>query len=221
MQGYIIEGVIGAGKSSLLSAIEKEIGERFSGTTRVVLTEHYTDRLFENERREGTATFTQGLEHCEEIARHLVWLADIKYSSKFSDVGGRAAVSVLIERFVGTQVAHHVVDRDLDHEETNRCESLLRSLAEVGIESVVLEVEPSVLAESIRSTREHRPESWSNYLDSIGNEDEVLEYFTAWQDRLLSFYDGRDVDHERIVIESVDSAGALSEHARELVARWD
>jgi len=220
MKGYIIEGVVGAGKSTLLQAIEHELIEQYEGSSRLVLTEHYTDRLFEDARRKGEATFAEGLEHCEEIARRVVWLADIQYTSKFADVRGRASMHVLVERFVGTQVAHHVRHRELTPAEANRAESLLRSLAEVGIESIVFEVDLEVLAETIHATRKHRIESWSHYLESIGDEKEVVEYFTAWQKRLLKFYAEHDVDHHRIVIDSVEAAREVGARASALVDRW-
>lgn len=220
MRGYVIEGVIGAGKSTLLRAMEEQISSRFPGTSRMVLTEHYTDRLFEDDRRDGSASFAEALDHCEEIARRVVWLADVKYASKFGGLQGPAAVHVIIERFIGTHVAHHTADRALTDDESMRAESLLRSMAEVDIASVVLEVEPSVMAASIAETRKIRSESWTNYLNSIGDDDQIVEFFEAWQSRLLAFYDEHDPDHVRIVIDDLDAARDMSERAADLLTDW-
>jgi len=221
VQGYIIEGVVGTGKTTLMRAVEAALADRYPASTRLILSEHYTDRLFEDDRRDGAATFADGLAHCEELARRIVWLADVKYSSKFADVGGRASVHVIIERFAATHVAHHVVDRVLGEEESNRIESLFRSLAEVGIVSVVLEAAPEVLEESIAETRKQRPESWSNYLNFIGSDDEIVDFFVSWQERLVGFYDDHDLPSEHIAIQSIDEAREMTRVAESLVTRWD
>lgn len=70
INGYIIEGVSGVGKSWLLGALQAELVRRWPGCTKLELSEHYTDRVFEDARALGEADFDNGLPPRREATGH-------------------------------------------------------------------------------------------------------------------------------------------------------
>lgn len=174
MAVIIIEGVIATGKTALIRAIEQSALWR-ERPTKVVLSEHYTERVLELTSPnipDRQALLTEHL--CLIRQLHRRWA-----NSRFRD--SRAVEPlVVIERFHLThaaQVGNFAPFRDIDE-----------ALCELGGMLVLLHHPPELLLKSIMATIPARPPMFAKWLGSLGNEQEIEAYFSRLQDSCLAFY---------------------------------
>lgn len=188
--GYVIEGVSGVGKSRLLGALQAELVRRRPGCTKLVLSEHYTERVFEDARARGEADFDDVLAHTRRLVEQIDALFGIKARSKFDGRRGNAGICVLVERFLGSHAAHlwRSERLDLTSVEPAAIQRQYARLAEHGVVPLVLHIAPESLAEAISETRRLRNEAWSAHLDSLGDGAQIRAHFQCWQEHLLRFY---------------------------------
>jgi hypothetical protein len=189
VRGLIIEGVTASGKTTLMKALQRVLLERRPAATKLVLSEHYTDRLLEEPRRRGEMALGDALGLLEDAILGVRALAKLEAGGKFAGRGGDAGVYVLIERFVGSHVAylarHGVAPSAAEHA---RIAALYEELAAIGVRTVVLRVPDAVLPGAVLATRTHRSPAWRGFLASHGDDDAIIASFTAWQGALLAFY---------------------------------
>ncbi len=58
-----------------------------------------------------------------------------------------------------------------------------------GIGVLVLSLPEGLFPAVVSETRKHRNSQWYAYLNSLGDEEQVIHHFVNWQHRLESFYD--------------------------------
>ncbi len=223
INGYVIEGVSGVGKTRLLRALQAELVRRRPGCTKLVLSEHYTERVFEDDRARGSVELDAVLAHTRRLVEQIDALFGIKARSKFRGRRGNVGIYVLVERFLGSHAAHLWIpeERDLTSDEAAAIQRQYARLTEHGVAPLVLHVASEALAAAISETRRRRNEAWSTYLDRLGDDAQILAHFERWQEHLLGFYaDHVDVPvvHRRVADPvACDYAGM----AVELVADMD
>ncbi len=216
INGYIIEGVSGVGKTRLLGALQAELVRRRPACTKLVLSEHYTERVFEDARARGVVELGEVLAHTKRVVEQIDALFDLEARSKFHGRRGNAGIYVLVERFLGSHAAHLWMSerRDLRNDEAAAIQCPYVTLAKYGVVPLVLHMAPGALTESISETRRLRNEAWSAHLDRLGDDAQIRAHFQSWQEHLLRFYaDYVDVPivHRRIDLAACDFAEMAAE----------
>ena len=190
LNGLIVEGVVAAGKTTMIREIMSVLAERRHSCTKVFLSEHYTERVLEDKKARKTLTVGKVIEHCDSILAMMKQLALLKSSGKFKTEAGNASIYAVLERFIGSQFANlstlgvwNPIPSD-----NHRIRDLYTALAELGFSIVILTVAEDQIAEAIDQTRLHRNDKWTAYLDSIGDSEEVGKHYRDWQRHLRTFY---------------------------------
>jgi len=170
----IIEGVVATGKTLLVKAIEKAPfwQER---PTKIMLSEHYTERVLE-------LTSPGVWDRHALLTEHLGLARQLHMRYAGSRFRGSRVVEplVIIERFHLThaaQVGDFAPFRDIDD-----------ALCELGGRLILLHHPPDSLLKNVLATIQERPPMWAQWLRSLGNEQEIESYFARLQDNCLSFY---------------------------------
>ena len=212
LQGRIIEGVSGSGKTRLLGEIQVQLARQKPGSTRLVLSEHYTERVLEEDRHPGRLSFMDVLRHTSRIVEQVEALAELKRDSIYENRRGNAGVQVLIERFVGSHAANLALSGGsavaLATEEAGEARRQFERLGARGVVPMVLEVTRDRLQASLRSTRQHRNVEWTRFLDALGTDVEATQRFLLWQEHLLAFYEIIGLPYQRLTVPAHDDDAA-------------
>ena len=191
MAGIILEGVTGAGKTMLFRALQAWLVENRASNTKLLLSEHYSERVLEACRKAGSLGEDDVLAHLATLLQPLSDLERLWSQSGLSSTSPAARVVTVIERFL----LGHMVNmkcQELDRWPagcTRAIEGLYRQADALGLHTVVLVLPAGQLAERIRSTRGHRNAAWSAFLDSFGSEEAAIAHFERWQELLLTVVD--------------------------------
>lgn len=190
MRGLVLEGVTASGKTTLFAALQRALLDARPAATKIVLSEHYTDRLLEEPRKHGRLAVSDAIGHVEDVMSTVATLARLEAGGKFAGRGGDAGVYVLVERFLGSHMAYLAgLGRAPDAGERARIVGLYERLGAAGLRVVVLRLSPDVLPDAVLRTRSHRSSAWRAWLRSHGDDDAaVVGWFQAWQANLLAFY---------------------------------
>jgi len=186
MTVLLIEGVAATGKSTLLAELQKtDLWQ--SLPTKVVLSEHYTERVLELTAPDTDARLrllTQHVHTAEYL--HGLWSG-----SRFKDLVGYRP-HILCERFHLTHAAQ-INDfgpfRPLDDR-----------LSAVGAVLLFLYHPQQALLARIKETIRIRPPKWQKWLNSLGSEEDIAHYFLSLQDRSMSFF--RESGLKKIALEA-------------------
>ncbi|MBS3985005.1 MAG: hypothetical protein KGZ66_05320 [Selenomonadales bacterium] len=175
MAVVIIEGVVATGKTLLVKAIE-ETPFWQERPTKVMLSEHYTERVLE-------LTSPSVLDRQALLTEHLGLARQLHKRYAGSRFRGNRAVEplVIIERFHLThaaQVGDFAPFLDID-----------AALCELGARLILLHHPPESLLKNILATIPERPPMWARWLRSLGNEQEIESYFSRLQDSCLAYYE--------------------------------
>jgi ABC-type lipoprotein export system ATPase subunit len=100
-RGWIVEGVSGVGKTTLLKHYQALVAELRPATTKLFISEHYTERVLEDERAAMRLQIHQVCSHVNELMDDLDRFAKMKTHGKFSGNTTNAVIDVALERFLG------------------------------------------------------------------------------------------------------------------------
>ncbi len=173
MNGLIIEGIVGSGKTSLLRHI---LGYGvFLPRTTLVLTEHETERPLEPL---SSANLRQSLELLQHWIKTISRLEVPHSPSPCSDTESQHPL-FLIERFHFSHCMD-IVSPDRFEEYA----SVESALAEFSAHIILLTIpRDHILERSIRSTSRNRGVSWRQYLQTLGaNESAQAEHYRIQQE---------------------------------------
>jgi hypothetical protein len=188
MRGVILEGVTAAGKTRLLGHLQRLLADR-SSNTKVVISEHYTERMLEHRWEAGTLSEDEVLVHLNEVLDVLEPFRRAKSVSKFAGRGGNTTVLVVLERFLlGFFPTLRLLDPrrwELTPRLTADIAKLYERAESYGLRRVVLRIEPAAMRDRVLSTKAHRNQAWGDYLSKIGDEAAIVDHFIRWQDILL------------------------------------
>lgn len=165
MSIIILEGVVAAGKSTLLEALTGH-SAWLKRPTRLVISEHYTERVLEL----TDPTVKTRVSLLEQHIAHLKYLHGLWQKYRFGNDADIAPAAVF-ERFHLThaaQVGELAPFRAIDE-----------GLAELGAKLVFLYHPREKLLENILATEHARNPLWQRWLRSLGTEGEIEQYF--WQ----------------------------------------
>lgn len=175
MTVIIVEGVVATGKTTLLRALQKtELWQE--RPTKLVVSEHYTERVLELTQPEVADRVRLLDKHVEGFRTlHDLW-RDYRFKGQ-----AELAPLAIFERFHLTHAAHVG-----DFSPFRRCEEGLRRNEAL---LVVLYHPLGLMLPRIMATEHSRNPMWQRWLRSLGSEKEIEDYFTRLQDRTLAYYE--------------------------------
>ena len=106
MRGLIIEGATAAGKSTLSNRIQTRMTEEVPEATKIIISEHYTERIFEDRVKDGQYVVPDILNHIQGLCSRIENLQNMQCNGKFHGRGGNSEIFVLLERFLGSHFAN-------------------------------------------------------------------------------------------------------------------
>lgn len=170
----LIEGVVATGKTTLLTALQQMPAWQ-ERPTKLVLSEHYTERVLELTKPtvdSRLALLSRHVDICETL--HGIWR-----DSRFSNNRGLAPI-VLCERFHLTHAAQveTLAPFSVLEQRLSACDALL----------VFLYHPPELILERIKATEETRNVMWRRWLRSLGSDQDIARYFLALQDNSVKFF---------------------------------
>jgi hypothetical protein len=188
--GWIVEGTVASGKTSLIQALQHICISQHPARTRVFISEHYTERVLEDQKASGCLMTEDALNHAEAIVQELENVAHWKLNSKFRENTGNAIIDATLERFLGSHYSNLVLsDRwAIDAAGESRIAALYQRLANLGFSIVILALSEAIIGEAVATTRQFRNAAWCEYLDAIGDDEQIAAYYVQWQRHLLAFY---------------------------------
>ena len=190
ISGLIIEGVVASGKTTFIKELQYILANRHPARTKVYISEHYTERVLENEKAKGSLTAQATIDLASKIVEELESIAAWKSESKFSHNQGNAVIDSTLERFLGSYYAN-LKTVNLWHsnsQDKSRIIDIYNRLEILGFSVVILKLPDSMISQAVVSTKLYRNTAWSQYLETIGNDEEVGSYYLNWQNKLLEFY---------------------------------
>jgi hypothetical protein len=202
--GLVVEGVVGTGKTTLLNQLQRRLVEARPSCTKLVLSEHYTERVLEDLKAAGTLTSSEVLAHSSDLLRLIETLYHMKATSKFADNATNASIAVLVERWLGSHVANLAgMERwewSNDWPAFRAIASQCTRLHQLGFRFLVLQVSRPQLRTRMERTLVHRNDEWRRYIHSQGGLDAAVDRYAAWQEALVRFYDALPVPHQTVAV---------------------
>lgn len=219
-RGILIEGVSGIGKTSILKRIRQLLAEERSGSTTLFFSEHYTERVLEDQRALGTLTYDAVLEYIENrLMPILEGACQLQDQSKFVGRAGNGMIHIILERWLGSMFSNLLADgiplpKNLDSLK-DRGEKNIRKIIDLGIQPVILTLPSQSIETVIRSTMLYRNEAWSTYINKIEQQYGVEYYFSNWQKFLIEQYTALEGVYH-IKVESPVTLAHYDDLAREI-----
>jgi hypothetical protein len=187
MRGIILDGVSASGKSSILALVQQRIVKEYPSSTKLFISEHYTQRMLEHELEAKTLSADHVEQHVDEIIDNLDRYQDMLNKSKFANNPSGAEAFVTIERFLLTFLATQEIDLS-DYSEY-KAQQQLKKLGDLNITQYLLVLSESNLKEHIARTLTHRNDKWAEYINSRGGVNGLVKHSLEWQEYFISLAD--------------------------------
>lgn len=185
MKGIILDGVAAAGKSTTLQHLQTRIIKEKAGSTKLFISEHYTQRILEDKLHNGELTAPMLKEHIDTLIKGLVGYQKMLESSKFAASPSRAEAFATIERFLLTFFA---TVPDIFKEYTlESAKQQFKQLSNCGLAHYLIVLSPEKIHENVSKTLTHRNEFWTAHIESKGGIEKAIEEYIDWQAKLLDF----------------------------------
>lgn len=194
LRGLVLEGVSGIGKSTLIEALRRDPDLIPPRATFVFVSEHYTERVLEDDRGSRTLTPTQAFRHTDGLLRWIRTLAALKTGSKFADREGNAEIVVIVERWTGSMLANLATDagRTVSAPHARGLARQVEALRALGLETMLLLASrEDELSELLTEAGRSRNEVWKQYLAGLGGAagpEGAARFLWRWQGNLVSAY---------------------------------
>lgn len=185
MKGIILDGVAAAGKSTILQFLQSRITQEKSGSTKIFISEHYTQRVLEDKLHSGQLDATILAQHIDTLIRGLGEYQAMLQNSKFAPNPSRAEAYTTIERFLLTYFATR--PNMLEAYTIDRARSQFKQIASFGISHYLVVLSPERIRSNITKTLTHRNEHWAAHIESKGGLEKAVEEYIGWQGLLLGF----------------------------------
>lgn len=211
LSGIILEGIPGTGKTtSLAHLLQAEAWQRKSCLSSIILTEHQTLRLLEEQREAGTLTKADNLalldshvsylEQCRQRLDKTTWLERERSNQKLPFV---------FERFHLSHVYHYgylswddVADIDA-------------RLAQLQATIFLFLIDPEDIQERI--IEDYKKSGWGDYLQKLGNNNrEIIDHFARKQEEIVKL-----AKLSQLPVEYVNSSKKnTSDILEQILDRW-
>lgn len=196
MQGIILEGIPGSGKTLLLQAFLRELPELHSGPLWIA-TEHLTERVLEpfSEKKSDQAV--------RHIENHLQVLERMAQWESQAPKGKSSGLVCLLERF------HLSVFTHISGIKPKKFQEWEERLKTLNFSLIFLRVDPpKILTQSVKDTILRREKCWSNYLFTLGDsQTDIASYFSSEQESFRESYNRSELSKcdLELIPENVDS----------------
>ncbi|NET56909.1 MAG: hypothetical protein F6K47_12320 [Symploca sp. SIO2E6] len=221
ISGWIIEGVVASGKTTFIQELQQILANRHPARTKVCISEHYTERILEDKKAKRSLTAQATIDLASNIVDKLEIIASWKSDSKFCNNEGNAVIDSTVERFLGSHYANLKTMNlwSLNAQDESRIINIYHRLAVLGFSVVILKLPDSLISQAVASTKLYRNTAWSQYLEAIGNDEEVGAYYLNWQNQLFEFYNilSEHIEIQTLMVDSIYSKKQYSELAASLV----
>lgn len=221
INGWILEGVVASGKTTLITELQKVLATKHSSRTKVYISEHYTERVLEDEKANGILTAQATIDLASHIVEKLESIASWKSGSKFHQNQGNAMIDSILERFLGSHYANLKTLElwDSTSEDEFKIRDIYKRLEELGFSVVILKLPDFLINQAVATTKLYRNAAWSQYLEEIGNDEQVSIYYLNWQNKLFEFYNriSKFIEIKTITVDSIHHRDYYSELANSLV----
>ena len=206
--GLVVEGVVAAGKTTLLSHLQRHLVDLRPACTKLVLSEHYTERVLEDKRAACTLAPDDVLTHAAGVLQLVESLHALRAGSKFAgSTAANADIVVLVERWMGSHAANLAeLGIPLPPVTIGRFNDHCCRLHDLGIRFVVLVVPDDDLRGHIEHTLARRNAAWRRYIESLGGLDRAVQRYADWQGMLTRFYDSLPVPYRTVQVSNGRSA---------------
>ena len=185
MKGIIIEGISTSGKSSVLRHVHKRLQDEMPHSTKLFISEHYTQRMLEHASENNTLNSQMVKRHIDQIIDHLQMYQLMLDESKFTLKPSGAQAFVTIERFLltflATQSGRVLKDYSLEDARVQ-----LDKLGKLNITQYIFVLSKNRLRKHIQRTLTHRNDQWVSFIEAKGGLDMMVDESMGWQDNLLS-----------------------------------
>jgi hypothetical protein len=211
MRGCILEGVTACGKSTIFRRIQQKLVQEHPAQTKLLYSEHYTERVLEHLREASELTEFAVVGHLKELLQPLKMLSGKKARSKFAGRSGNASVIAVFERFLLGHVANMRTQDQRRWAGSGQEDAFVADLygaaGDCGLARIVLRCDDDGLTRRILSTRKYRNAAWLAHLQTIGGDDRVVEHYRTWQSHLLEFADRHHAQIKPIYVVIPSDAG--------------
>lgn len=215
MKGVIIDGVVASGKSSIIKYLQEELVKTYPQRSKFFLSEHYTERILEGLKENGSLTAKKTKQHIQDILETLQRYNEMLENSKFTGNPKNAELILVIERFILTHLTSLKDRRGYSLKEAQQQFLLAKKF---NIRQIVLVIPEKDLKERIMSTICYRNDNWRNYLDSNGNETQIVRNYCQWQNRLKEYASKFKGFIETTIIETKHTD--YKQYAREIFEKY-
>ena len=221
INGWIIEGVVASGKTTFIKELQQILANRHPARTKVYISEHYTERVLEDEKAKGSLTTKATIDLASNIVEELEGIASWKSESKFCHNQNNAVINSTLERFLGSHYAN-LKTMNLwyaNSQDESRIIDIYNRLEILGFSVVILKLPDSLISQAVASTKLYRNTAWSQYLQTIGNDEEVGYYYLNWQNKLFEFYHtlSEHIEIKILIVDPIDRNDRYGELAASLV----
>ena len=181
MNGLIIEGTAGTGKSTAIRALlASEAWRSKAFISSIVLSEHQTMRVLEAKERLGTLRVQDHIALLNDIVFMLERFNNALSAMDWSERKREGhKLPFLLERFHFSHVFHYSGMKWDDVQEIDQ------RLAALNTKVCILTIDPQVMRQRI--IEDTRKNGWGSFLHRFGNnEAEIIQHFARQQETLLS-----------------------------------
>ena len=185
MRGIIIEGILASGKSSVLRHVHKRLQDEMPHSTKLFISEHYTQRMLEHALENNTLNSQMVKRHIDQIIDQLQMYQLMLDESKFTMKPSGAQAFVTIERFLLTFLATQS-GRALQDYSLKDVRVQLDKVRQLNITQYIFVLSKDRLRKHIKRTLTHRNDQWAAYIEAKGGLDRMVEESMEWQTNLLS-----------------------------------
>ncbi len=225
ISGWIIEGVVASGKTTLIKQLQQILANRYPARTKIYISEHYTERVLEDEKSRGSITAQVTIDLASKIVKELEGIAAWKSESKFCYNQNNAVINSTLERFLGSHYAN-LKTMNLwyaNSQDESRIINIYNRLSILGFSVVILKLPDSLISQAVASTKLYRNAAWCQYLETIGNDEEVGSYYLNWQNNLFEFYNtlSEQIEIKILMVDQLHSKHRYGELAASLATEED
>ncbi|CAG9001645.1 MAG: hypothetical protein CENE_03668 [Candidatus Celerinatantimonas neptuna] len=168
MSAVIIDGISGAGKTLLLQGLQRVAQEQVPNYSKLIITEHMTERFFEK----VTPSVCDVHTHVARILRLVDQLQLVRAAGPFATHD--RILTIAVERLFLTLISRRLMTSDFFVQEAEL-------IASLKLRHVFLVVPDEQIEERIARSLSHRTKAWADYVDSLGGLRGAVQYFSARQ----------------------------------------
>lgn len=184
MKALIIDWVTASWKSTIIWLLKHTIISVYPNMTSLFISEHYTQRMLEHKKEVNQLKIEHILQHTNTLVDSLSQYQKMLELSKFSLDPKWADFNIILERSIFSLLCDLPVE--ISSQDEKALIKLLKRINKLGMRWVFFYLDDNILSNRILSTRLYRNGHWREYLNGIGNDDDIVQYFINRQSKLLT-----------------------------------